>query len=350
MRRKEEKKREAEEALKEKGKADEEEKVESKKVEEEASTENKPTESKHDDIIGNVEDSSSNEAVKVEHSDAGMDAEVENSDSPKSEGAPVSMVEEHVLENKHESASLKYTDVSSVATEVAHDAGNKISPNGDKTISSVFLYNNNFSNFLLWGVTENEASSEISEGLSREELGRIVASRWTGESTENQGGKKDYADDSHEDMPKATHDDHYDHYASDTDGGTGKYDDIDDELDEGYEEDNHDDTTPYTYDEPDLSDTTSSYNSSWLEKIQQTFRKILKAFNLFQTPVNISEAAGVRKEYDEFSAKLSKIQSRISSLTQKLKHDFGVGTNLRAHTGGWYFLMEMGAGMAPTEV
>lgn len=36
-----------------------------------------------------------------------------------------------------------------------------------------------------------------------------------------------------------------------------------------------------------------------------------------------TEAAQVRKEYDESSAKLSKIQARISSLTQKLKHDFG---------------------------
>lgn len=35
------------------------------------------------------------------------------------------------------------------------------------------------------------------------------------------------------------------------------------------------------------------------------------------------EAARVRKEYDELNAKLSKIQSRVSSLTQKVKHDFG---------------------------
>lgn len=52
-------------------------------------------------------------------------------------------------------------------------------------------------------------------------------------------------------------------------------------------------------------------------------RNILQAVNLFQTPVDVSEAAHVRKEYDEASAKLSKIQSRISSLTKKLKHDFG---------------------------
>lgn len=35
------------------------------------------------------------------------------------------------------------------------------------------------------------------------------------------------------------------------------------------------------------------------------------------------ESAHVRKEYDESSEKLSKIQSRISSLSQKLKYDFG---------------------------
>lgn len=37
----------------------------------------------------------------------------------------------------------------------------------------------------------------------------------------------------------------------------------------------------------------------------------------------LAEAAHVRKEYDESSKKLSKIQSRISSLSEKLKHDFG---------------------------
>lgn len=35
------------------------------------------------------------------------------------------------------------------------------------------------------------------------------------------------------------------------------------------------------------------------------------------------EAAHVRKEYEELNVKLSKIQSKVSSLTQKVKHDFG---------------------------
>ncbi|KAI4381300.1 hypothetical protein MLD38_007382 [Melastoma candidum] len=52
-------------------------------------------------------------------------------------------------------------------------------------------------------------------------------------------------------------------------------------------------------------------------------RRFLQAFNLFQVPFVKSEAASVRKEYDESSRKLSKIQSRISELSEKLKHDFG---------------------------
>ncbi|XP_022754375.1 glucosidase 2 subunit beta-like isoform X2 [Durio zibethinus] len=321
----ENKKREAEEALREKGES-EEWKVENERVEGEASNEDKPTESTHDDIIGNMDDSSLNEDLKIDDSDGDPAAEVENSDAPKSEGAPLNRVEEHVSDNKNESASPRHKDVSSVATEIDHDAGSKVSPDEDKKAIS-------FSS-----LQENDASSEISEGLSREELGRVVASRWTGESTENQGGTKDNADDSHKELPKDTYDEQYDGYASDTNEDTGKYDDNGkydddddedddiDELDEGYEEENHDVTTSEKSDlddEPDLSDTTSSNNPSWLEKIQQTVRNILVAVNVFQTPSNISEAAGVRKEYDESSAKLSKIQSRLSSLTQKLKHDFG---------------------------
>lgn len=96
---------------------------------------------------------------------------------------------------------------------------------------------------------------------------------------------------------------------------------------------------------------TTPSNPSWLEKIQHTVWNILQAVNLFQTPVNQSgeikvssycgisepriwkgliccilvsiEAAVVRKEFDESSTKLSKIQARISTLTRKLKHDFG---------------------------
>lgn len=36
------------------------------------------------------------------------------------------------------------------------------------------------------------------------------------------------------------------------------------------------------------------------------------------------DADRIRKEYDESSSKLTNIQSRISSLTEKLKQDFGM--------------------------
>ncbi|KAK7368317.1 hypothetical protein VNO80_10342 [Phaseolus coccineus] len=174
------------------------------------------------------------------------------------------------------------------------------------------------------GVTEN------TEGLSREELGRLVASRWTGEKTDVESAETDSKLDNedHEDLPKETKKDEYEGYASETDDESNRYDDDthkyddEDDVDEEYQEDEHDDlSSSYKSDsdnEPDLSD-----NPSWLEKVQKTVRNILQVVNLFQAPVNQSDAARVRKEYDESSAKLSKIQSRISSLTQKLKHDFG---------------------------
>ncbi|RYR13688.1 hypothetical protein Ahy_B04g070545 isoform D [Arachis hypogaea] len=71
------------------------------------------------------------------------------------------------------------------------------------------------------------------------------------------------------------------------------------------------------------SDVVTTDSPSWLTKIQRTVRKLFKAVNFFETPLNQTDAARVRKEYDELSSKLSKLQSRVSSLTQKLKHDFG---------------------------
>ncbi|KAK7400705.1 hypothetical protein VNO78_11978 [Psophocarpus tetragonolobus] len=178
--------------------------------------------------------------------------------------------------------------------------------------------------------------SENTEGLSREELGRLVASRWTGENTDKQSAAPDTTLDNedHEDHPKGTDNEEYEGYASETDeddkydddsnkfdNDSHKYDDEDD-VDDEFREDEHDDSSSSSNsdseNEPDLSD-----NPSWLEKIQRTVWNVFQAVNLFQAPVNQSDAARVRKEYDESSGKLSKIQSRISSLTQKLKQDFG---------------------------
>ncbi|KAI3461917.1 hypothetical protein Pfo_018580 [Paulownia fortunei] len=181
--------------------------------------------------------------------------------------------------------------------------------------------------------TENqdENIAEDTESLSKEELGRLVASRWTGEKTEQHKEEFDASinkdHQNPDETPNETNDEEDNGYVSEDD--EHRYDDDDDsedQVDDFGGEDHYDSSSsqrPESDDESDLSDITGTSGSSWLEKIQKTVKSIFQAVNLFQTPVNISEAAHVRKEYDESSAKLSKIQSRISSLTQKLKQDFG---------------------------
>ncbi|XP_073310646.1 glucosidase 2 subunit beta isoform X3 [Primulina huaijiensis] len=176
-------------------------------------------------------------------------------------------------------------------------------------------------------VKNNDA--EDTESLSREELGRLVASRWTGEKNEQPSQELDVSldkDQENRDETKETNEE-YNGYDSESDGH--EYDDEDDgveQIDE-FEGGDHDVSSsshiPESDDESSFSDITSTSVPSWLEKIQKTVRSIFKAVNLFRTPIDKSDAERVRKEYDESSAKLSKLQSRITSLTQKLKQDFG---------------------------
>ncbi|XP_073140340.1 glucosidase 2 subunit beta isoform X2 [Henckelia pumila] len=176
-------------------------------------------------------------------------------------------------------------------------------------------------------VKNNDA--EDIESLSREELGRLVASRWTGEKNEQPSQELDGSldkDPENHDEDKETSEE-YNGYDSESD--VQEYDDEDDGVEhiDEFEGGDHDVSSsshiPESDDESSFSDITSTGSPSWLEKIQKTVRSIFKAVNLFQTPIDKSDAERIRKEYDESSAKLSKLQSRISSLTQKLKQDFG---------------------------
>lgn len=189
--------------------------------------------------------------------------------------------------------------------------------------------------------SEVKDATEDTESLSKEELGRVVGSRWTGKNNEKESSEADANKDYHGD-----HGEEYNTYDSDDDdsedqmdefGGEDNSDshllsDDDDTKDQGddFVGEDHDTSPPYSSsssydddDELDLSDITSARNPHWLEKIKRNAQRIFQTFNLFRTPVDISEAARVRKEYDDSSAKLSKVQSRISKLTKKLKHDFG---------------------------
>lgn len=190
--------------------------------------------------------------------------------------------------------------------------------------------------------SEKDTSSNNPEGLSREELGRMVASRWTGESV-NEISKDDIkghedeqeipepAEEALEDeleIPEPT-EENYGGYHSEVEDDRHKYEDeeFDHGSDDEYADDHDEHVESYKSDDDQKddhhSDFTASGHASWLDKIQQTVQNVFQKFNFFKTPVDLSEASRVRKEYDDASSKLSKIQSRISTLTEKLKHDFG---------------------------
>ncbi|CAO2198283.1 unnamed protein product [Urochloa humidicola] len=189
---------------------------------------------------------------------------------------------------------------------------------------------------------EQDPSSDNPEGLSREELGRMVASRWTGESV-NEVSKDDKkghegeheipepAEEVLEDEPELPEpaEESYGGYHSEIEDDRHKYDDeeFDHESEDEYVDDHDDHVESYKSDDDQKgdhdSDLTASGHSSWMDKIQQTVQNVLQKFNFFKTPVDLSEASRVRKEYDDASSKLSKIQSKISTLTEKLKLDFG---------------------------
>ncbi|XP_068662807.1 glucosidase 2 subunit beta-like [Aristolochia californica] len=176
--------------------------------------------------------------------------------------------------------------------------------------------------------TQEKEGSEDTEGLSREELGRLVASRWTGENVQDKPNEvynnaKEAGGE--EIIPESS----YDGYSSEADESGQKYgDDAETNVDDEYEEEDEDPLASYKPEEEDnkadFSDVTTTSSSSWLERIQQTVRNIIQWLDPFKTPVDKSEADKVRQEYDDSSSKLSQIQSRISSLTKKLSHDYGL--------------------------
>ncbi|KAJ1689303.1 hypothetical protein LUZ63_013458 [Rhynchospora breviuscula] len=183
---------------------------------------------------------------------------------------------------------------------------------------------------------EQQHESASTVGLSKEELGRLVASRWTGEkSAEKDENSKDEslkesADDAAE---PAKVEENYESYISDMDDDRYKYKEEESEneyngdSDEEYADDHADTAESYKSDEEYKNDYSEEISTtgglSWIDKIQQTVQRVFQSFNFFKTPVDLSESSRVKKEYDDLSSKLSKIQSRIHHLKEKLKRDFG---------------------------
>ncbi|KAJ0266965.1 Glucosidase 2 subunit beta [Hirschfeldia incana] len=308
---KEEKERKEAEEAAQPGKGGGEEKTDDNgKVEGSTAGEEMPGVSQDDEILDENE----------HHDETGKYEDLPTDEEPAAEAEPTSVLEEgtrtnpaeqHVVETKEESPSSE----DPITAESQHDGSTKKEESDEvKEVEDVV--------------------SEKKEELSKEELGRLVASRWTGENSDkpSEADESPKADDheNHEHTPTSPHEvEEDDGFVSDGDeetGDDGKYSDHEPEDDSYEEEYRHDSSSSYksdAEDDLDLSETTTS-SPSWLEKIQRTVKNILHAVNLFQTtPVDKSEADRVRKEYDESSSKLKKIQSRVSSLERKLKQDFG---------------------------
>ncbi|XP_030447550.1 glucosidase 2 subunit beta-like isoform X1 [Syzygium oleosum] len=264
------------------------------------------TESTHDERIGLVDDYPSDQDLEED-----LAAEHDHvSTGVQDKGIT------HAVEKKDESVTPASEEESIVSSEPIVDAESKVA-NGYIT-------------------AEGDDASENAEELSKEELGQLVASRWTGGKTEKESGEDFARDNNHEEqsseIPKNMRDGIDDIYALDTaDIEKNEYDNVEDGFDEDSAVKNHYDFSSHSKDESDsdsdddldLEDLAIKKFFSWVEKMKKMWWGILRAINIFQTPVDISEATQVRKEYDELSTKLSKIQSRISSLSQKLKQDFG---------------------------
>ncbi|KAF8102699.1 hypothetical protein N665_0197s0059 [Sinapis alba] len=307
---KEEKERKEAEVAAQPGKGDGEEKTDDNgKVEGSTDGGEMPGVSQDDEILDEDEHHDETASYKDFPTDEEPAAEAEPT-SVLEEGTHINPADQHVVETKEESPSSE----DPITAGSQHDGSTK--KEESEEVKEV-----------------EDLVSEKKEELSKEELGRLVASRWTGENSDkpSEADESPKADDheNHEHTPTSPHEvEEDDGFVSDGDeetGDDGKYSDHEPEDDSYEEEYRHDSSSSYksdAEDDLDLSETTS--NPTWLEKIQKTVKNILQAVNLFQTtPVDKSEADRVRKEYDESSSKLKKLQSRVSSLEKKLKQDFG---------------------------
>lgn len=168
---------------------------------------------------------------------------------------------------------------------------------------------------------QDEHVAEDTESLSKEELGRLVASRWTGEKTEQHTEEIDTSQNKDNQYPNETPNEaNYEEdvgHASEED--EHRYDDDDadneDQVDDFDGVDHYDSSSsqrPESDDELDFSgkivlknhitacweilhmydlkfsDITGTSGSSWLDKIQQRVKSIFQAVNIFQKPVNVS--------------------------------------------------------------
>ncbi|XP_076908381.1 glucosidase 2 subunit beta-like [Bidens hawaiensis] len=264
--------------------------------------------------------------------------EAEETESKENKGeAKIDVEEQETVKNNHGEAAIlddspsgqnSKEDPAELAAEVVQNADASLD-NGEKhdpkdAEASEVVHGTEPNTEL---GSKGEDSTKDIDSLSREDLGREIGSRWTGKKIDQhdhdaKDAKNDY------ETSVSVHDEENNGYDTETDYHQ-HYDDDDDteaRMDVAGDEAHDDSSFSYKYDpddDMDMLDVETESSPSWFEKIQRTVRNVLVTVNPFQTPVNISEAENVQKEYDEANTKLSKLKSRISRLTKKLGNDFG---------------------------
>lgn len=112
---------------------------------------------------------------------------------------------------------------------------------------------------LYWNLQGDDASDNT-ESLSKEELGRIVGSRWTGKKSDQESAEADSAadDEDHEEQTKNIEDEEYNSYESETEDEHSTYDDeeADDHVEDLEEDASEPTSSSYKYETDDDSELT----------------------------------------------------------------------------------------------
>ncbi|KAJ7518369.1 hypothetical protein O6H91_21G065900 [Diphasiastrum complanatum] len=181
-------------------------------------------------------------------------------------------------------------------------------------------------------VVQSEGESENLESLSKEELGKLVASRWTGEKVEHEGRFGENSDNSHHVMEETdeavddssnnlheTGEEFENNENADWVNEDRENEDNEEEEEEEEEEDNYE----KTYVPSEHTDSLSPPSSPWWKRVLLAPQTLLKLIGVTNLQFDKSEVERIRREFSEANSKLTSLQRKISDLELKLKQDFG---------------------------
>lgn len=199
-----------------------------------------------------------------------------------------------------------------------------------------------------------QGSQDLTEGLSKEELGALVASRWTGGGGAGGGaspeaspppdppGLEEGLEEGEEEDGVEEGEDDDDEFGDDHDAGEHFVPDHDADGPEGGDEEYSDDSSVYeahhheheedSDDDADASEGSGvgggSPASVWWKQLMQWPRDMSRKLYSYMSPTsmapaNATDAEAVKKSYQEVADELRKLESRVRKLNKNLAADYG---------------------------